>query len=1432
MKRTLLFALLLILAISFCSNVFAQITVTIGDGTTTNAVDGPPAPYGTWYKAFRQQMLYRADDLYAAGGAPGQISALYFNVLDVDTCSPMRNFTIRLKATSQEALSSTFELGEYTTVWSSPQFMPTNGWNLHNIVTPFAWDGVSNLLVDIYTTVLPSTWTHNALVYCSSTSYNSSLRFQADDTNGNEGLVGNSAMVRSNIRFTMTPDIVGSLSGVVTAAGTPLAGAEIQVLDTAFSTTTATDGSYSLPYLPLGTQSVSATKHGYDLVTHSVTITEGQNTTQNFALTALPVVSVSGRIVGSDQPAVGLAGASISLSGYEPYTATTNANGQFTIAGVYPNQTYTYLAHFPDYQDATGQLVVAAANVDMGDIMVNETAFPAHQVVATQSLDYSNVGIAWQEPNPNEVGEWIHYDSGENFDSIGTGFVVDFDAAIRYPASALTDYAGMSLYAVKVWPASAGNFSLRVWTGGTAAAPGTMIIDQPFTPTLLGAYNTVMLDTPVFITGNEELWFGYRCDVEQGHPAGCDAGPALNGFSNMMYFEGAWGTLLDQSATLNVNWNIQGYVGYWAPDRANELTPLVMKGEKGGNERALTGYQVYRTLSENQANEALWSLLNPTIISTTSYTDSTWPSQPDGIYKYAVKAVYSSNVISAAAFSNNVHKGMMGTLSGIVTESGTNAPLAGATITAGEYSGTSNAQGQYSFGVYAGSCTVSCVLADYQSVSIAGVNIIALQTTTQNFVLSEVVLPPGAVLAVETSPNQVNISWTEPGVGAALTEGFETAVFPPTDWTQVITNTYPAQAGVTPTWCQVGTIISLDPEVPAHSGEYQAAIWWDFNHQDEWLITPEFTCPSEAQLSFWSYVFLGSSNGDHYYVKASTDGGNTWTNLWDASALTGGYNYYESPIVIDLNIFSGQDIKLAWHAVDSPGNPGLWYVWFVDDVIIGSADQTLRFPISTMARTSPEDSVRPLPEIVTQNLPISRELMYPSSFSSAARAANENVVERDRPLTGYKVWRLLQGQETTESAWTALTPATITANALQNLAWGDVPDGTYRWAVKSAFTGNVWSNPAFSNPVTKFVNSGTLTGFVRNPQNQGIANATVFCGIYTTTTNANGAYELTVGAGANSVTAYAAGYSAVVQHNVEVETGEITTLNFTLPVSQIILQDGFETYQNFAIDFPPWTLVDVDQSVTYGWQQTNWPNYGLPQAYIIFNQYETTPPLVTAAAHGGAKFAACFAAMSPPNNDWLISPPVPGGANLSFWAKSLTNLYGLERFNVAVSTRSIDPDDFTIISGSTYIEAPAIWTPYEYSLTAYAGQEIRIGFQCVSHDAFMFEIDDLEIMGAVDVADPSAPALATKLNANYPNPFNPETTISYSVKNAGPVSIEIYNVKGQVVKTLVSESKASGNYSVVWNGHDNNNQAVSSGVYFYKMNAGQYSSSKKMILMK
>jgi hypothetical protein len=91
---------------------------------------------------------------------------------------------------------------------------------------------------------------------------------------------------------------------------------------------------------------------------------------------------------------------------------------------------------------------------------------------------------------------------------------------------------------------------------------------------------------------------------------------------------------------------------------------------------------------------------------------------------------------------------------------------------------------------------------------------------------------------------------------------------------------------------------------------------------------------------------------------------------------------------------------------------------------------------------------------------------------------------------------------------------------------------------------------------------------------------------------------------------------------------------------------------------------------------------------------------------------------------------------------------------------------------------------------------------------------------------------AYSLDQNFPNPFNPSTTLAYSLKEAGHVTVNIYNVLGQNVRTLVDEYQNAGNYTAIWDGHDGTGSEVGSGIYFYRIKSGDFSDIKKMVLMK
>ena len=110
-----------------------------------------------------------------------------------------------------------------------------------------------------------------------------------------------------------------------------------------------------------------------------------------------------------------------------------------------------------------------------------------------------------------------------------------------------------------------------------------------------------------------------------------------------------------------------------------------------------------------------------------------------------------------------------------------------------------------------------------------------------------------------------------------------------------------------------------------------------------------------------------------------------------------------------------------------------------------------------------------------------------------------------------------------------------------------------------------------------------------------------------------------------------------------------------------------------------------------------------------------------------------------------------------------------------------------------------------------------------------YAFNDVESLGAVSVE--TRPEVFA-LRSNYPNPFNPSTTIKYQLPEAADVRLEVFNVVGQVVKTLVAGNEGAGRYTVSWDATNDSNQSLGSGIYFYRLVAGDFQQVNKMLLLK
>jgi hypothetical protein len=236
----------------------------------------------------------------------------------------------------------------------------------------------------------------------------------------------------------------------------------------------------------------------------------------------------------------------------------------------------------------------------------------------------------------------------------------------------------------------------------------------------------------------------------------------------------------------------------------------------------------------------------------------------------------------------------------------------------------------------------------------------------------------------------------------------------------------------------------------------------------------------------------------------------------------------------------------------------------------------------------------------------------------------------------------------------------------------------------------------------------------------------------------------------------------------------------TLPSSLTL---NFDSLADFTLIFDPWTTVDVGGGFTYGIAGISFPHATEPMAYICFNPATTSPPEQYMKPYTGKKLGCCFSSTPPynPNNKWLITPKMKLANNprIEFWVQTYNIAWGLEMFNVAVSTTDNNPDHFERIN--TIVEsAPATWTRMSYLLDKYAGKEVYIGIQCISNNTFIFMIDDISITSVVGIGEEERdPGFSV-----YPNPASGELFLRFDQPEEEDITAELINTLGETVRTM------------------------------------------------
>ncbi|GEM56633.1 hypothetical protein B0A58_15635 [Flavobacterium branchiophilum NBRC 15030 = ATCC 35035] len=177
-KITLIFALFF----TFCIGFAQTGTLTVGTNDGANTTSSNPAPLQDYYKNSRTQYLYTAAELSAAGFVAGNITAIGWNATSIGTSGLEEGYTISMKSTTTAALTTTFETGT-SVVYGPTDFTPSaTGAVMFTLTTPFAWDGTSNIIIEICEGATTGAYTTNVVTTFTNTSYASSNSYISDGT--------------------------------------------------------------------------------------------------------------------------------------------------------------------------------------------------------------------------------------------------------------------------------------------------------------------------------------------------------------------------------------------------------------------------------------------------------------------------------------------------------------------------------------------------------------------------------------------------------------------------------------------------------------------------------------------------------------------------------------------------------------------------------------------------------------------------------------------------------------------------------------------------------------------------------------------------------------------------------------------------------------------------------------------------------------------------------------------------------------------------------------------------------------------------------------------------------------------------------------------------------------------------------------------------
>ena len=621
-------------------NTFTEVSV---GADATNFVGNPRLPINMWGgRTGISQTLYYPDDMQYATGQIHHI--IYKNSFGTSSNFTARPLKIYMGQTTQADLSAGWvAIDGQQLVFDGTVALPYGDNDIDiELTAPFSYGG-DNLVV---TVVAPDhtvgAYFDRFYVLDNTAHANRSRLADTGDLSVLASTTGTLSAAVPYTRFALEGEGVATVSGTVTDAATalPLAGVQLSVDGLNLQTTTDAGGRYILDNVKSGAQTFRLAATGYAVLTETVNVPKQGCAVQDFQLTPLPQVTLSGLVKAGDT-GLPLQGATVTAGGYDTARTTTLADGTFALT-LYDGQDYSLTVSRPNYDVyRSDELSVADSPLS---ITLERSLTPPFGVEAAPVADGSAAIVCWQKPTDRtgrtQLTRW-----GESLlhDYMLTEYYSDHDyyVAHAWTAQDTQDSAmvGQSFLGLRVYmQATSGEFTATVWRG--TRADHEPVFEQPIPLGAIsseGGWVDITFAEPVEIRQGEDYMVGV-------HAFGADD-------QDVFGVNGSWDSPIEGKN--NVKWSYVAYTynSLYALNIAARVgVPATEAGVSAADDSTpACQYNVYR----RARSDSEWTRLTAAPTAETQFADADWTRLPSESYLYRVTAVYQQGE-SLPAYSDTL----------------------------------------------------------------------------------------------------------------------------------------------------------------------------------------------------------------------------------------------------------------------------------------------------------------------------------------------------------------------------------------------------------------------------------------------------------------------------------------------------------------------------------------------------------------------------------------------------------------------------------------------------------------------------------------------------------------------------------------------------------------------------------------------------------